>query len=301
MLFEPDDMALFNKDYLKSVALIEKEVGGNFQAIATGFVIGFLLKDDPDPSKRIYNIFLLTNRHVFQDADVLYARFDQKTSGTTKRFPILLQDKGQILWLAHKDSQVDIALLAINPNTLDENDIDWGFIRGEDIAYPEKFEEIGIALGDGIFLAGFPMGLSGLHKNYAIVRSGVLARLDEEIINSEKAILADATVFPGNSGGPVFIKPEQTFLNGSKPINQAYLIGVVSGYRQYQEPLYSHQSNPPSVAAIAIENSGLASIVPMNFARDIYNEFLLAKKGLEKKITGDEKTVGSNINVSIKH
>ncbi len=292
-------MALFNKDYLKSVALIEKEDGENFQPFATGFVVGFLLKDDPDPSKRIYQLFLLTNRHVFQDVDVLWARFDQKNIGETKRFPILLKDDNGIKWLAHKDSRVDIAMLSINPKTLDENNIDWGFIEEESIAYPEKFEDIGIALGDGIFLAGFPMGLSGLRKNYAIVRTGIIARLDEEIIDSEKAILVDATVFPGNSGGPVFLKPEQLFLNGSKAVQRAFLIGVVSGYRLYKEPLYSHQTNPPSMAAMSIENSGIASVVPMNFAKDIYNDFLEDRKKLEKEIKGVEKTIGDKVNSSV--
>jgi len=292
-------MALFNKNYLKSVTLIEKEVSGKFQPFATGFVIGFLLKDDPEPSKKLYSLFLLTNRHVFQDASVLYARFDQKDVGQTKRFSILLKDKNGTKWFAHKDPQVDIAMLAINPKMLDENNIDWGFIDEESVAYPENFNDIGIALGDSVFLAGFPMGLSGLKNNYAIVRSGILARIDEEIIESEKAILIDATVFPGNSGGPVFLRPEQLFLNESKAVQKAYLLGVVSRYRYYMEPLYSHQLNPPAVAAISIENSGLASIVPMNFAKDIFNDFLGNSSKLEKEVKGEDKKIGDQVNSSV--
>lgn len=292
-------MALFNREYLKSVVLIETANAGNFQALATGFVVGFLLKDDQEPSKKIYSIFLLTNRHVFQDEESLWVRFDQKNLSETKRFQIQLKDRQGVKWLAHKDNQVDMAMLPINPNVLDTNDIDWGFIEEDSIAYPEKYSDIGIELGDGIFLVGFPMGMSGLHKNYAIVRGGFIARLDEEIIYSEKALLVDAAVFPGNSGGPVFIRPEQVFLNGSKPVGKAYLLGVVSGYKYYKEPLYSHQTNPPSVAAMSIENSGLASIVPMNFAKDIYIDFLVDKDKLEKEVAGTEKTIGDKVSSSI--
>lgn len=293
-------MALFCREFLKSIALIQKKEGlNNFQPVATGFIVGFLLKDDPDPRKKIYSIFLLTNRHVFNGAEELWFRFDKKEEAQTASFPIQLMDNGQILWLAHKDPSVDLAMVAIAPKFLDDNKINWGFIREDDIAYPENFKEIGIDLGDSVFLGGFPMGLSGISQNNAIVRAGIIARIDEEQISSEKSFLIDATVLPGNSGGPVFLKPESNFLNGTKAVNNSYLIGVVSGYRTYKEPLYSHQTNPPTVAAISVENSGLASIVPINFAKDIYKDFIATKKGLEKKIVGEDKIVGDKTEATL--
>jgi len=294
-------MALFCRDFLKAITLIQrKEENGSLVPIATGFIVGFLLKGNPDPTKRTYSIFLLTNRHVFSNADQLWVRFDKKEEVQTASYPIQLKNGEQILWLAHQDPKVDLALMAIDPNFLDRNKINWGFINEENIAYPEQFHEIGIDLGDCVFLSGFPMGLSGINQNNAIVRGGIIARIDNEQITSEKSFLIDATVLPGNSGGPVFLKPESNFLNGTTAVNNSYLIGVVSGYRTYKEQLYSLQTNPPSVAAISVENSGLASIVPMNFAKDIYNDFIIAKKGLEKEIVGDEKTVGDNVETMIK-
>lgn len=291
-------MALFNRQHFKAIVLIEKQLPENkFQAVATGFLVGFAINDEPDLSKRLYSIFMLTNRHVFSGQDRLWVRFDKKDAQNTARFPIQLKVGEEIKWLAHKDEQVDLAMLTISPDFLNNNAVDWSFINEEVFAYPEKFNEIGIELGDGIFLAGFPLGISGSERNYAIVRSGTIARIDQEIVGSTKSFLIDATVFPGNSGGPVFLKPESASLVNTKAVSSIYLIGVVSGYKLYQEALYSHQSNPPIVSGITVENSGLAMVVPMNFAKDIYNDFIATNKTLEKEIKGEDKVIDDKIEV----
>lgn len=291
-------MALFNKQNLSAVVLIERQQSEkNFQPIATGFLVGFAMNNEQDLEKRLYRIFLLTNRHVFNNQDLLWVRFDKKNAKGTTRFPVQLKVEGEIKWLAHEDENVDLAMLTISPEFLNRNAAEWSFINEELFAYPEKFEEIGIELGDGVFLVGFPMGISGSEKNYAIVRSGTIARIDQEIIGTIKSFLIDATVFPGNSGGPVFLKPEILSLQNTKVVNSVYLVGVVSGYKLYQEPLYSHQANPPIVGAISVENSGLATVVPMNFAKDIYNDFINTNKTLEKEIKGEDKIIDEKIEV----
>lgn len=291
-------MALFNKQHLKSVVLIERQLSENkFQPIATGFLVGFAVNSEPDLNKRSYKIFLLTNRHVFNGQDQLWVRFDKKNAQNTVRFSVQLRDSGGIKWLAHKNERVDLAMLTISPTFLNKNAVDWTFLNEEVFAYPNKFDEIGIELGDGIFLAGFPLGISGNERNYAIVRGGTIARIDREIIESVESFLIDATVFPGNSGGPVFLKPELTSLVNTKAVDSVYLIGVVSGYKLYQEVLYSHQSNPPIVSGISVENSGLATVVPMNFAKDIYDDFIKTNKKLEMEVKGENKIVDEKIEV----
>jgi S1-C subfamily serine protease len=293
-------MALFNSNHLKAVTLIENQTAKDkFQPIATGFLIGFLTENNPDITKRKYRLFLVTNRHVFNDFDQLWLRFNKKDKGT-ERFAIKLKENNEVKWLAHKDPNVDLAMLSINHNILNEKNVDWIFINEEMFAFPNKYSEIGIELGDEVFLLGFPMGISGKYQNYAIVRGGTIARFDEEIIKSEKSILLDATVFPGNSGGPVITKPELASLDGTRAVSSPYLIGVVSGYKLYKEPLYSHQSSPPSIAAISIENSGLASIVPMNFVKDIYKDFISSQKKLEKEVQAKDKIIEDKVEASSK-
>ncbi len=165
-------------------------------------------------------------------------------------------------------------------------------------AYPENIPEIGLELGDSVFLAGFPLGISGTIRNFAIVRSGCIARLDQEIIESASFFLLDATVFPGNSGGPVFSRPEPVSLADTKAVNSVFLLGIISGYKIYQEALYSHQSNPPTIAGVTVENSGLATVVPMNFAKDIYENFLGLQKKLEEEVVAKDKAADPKINAA---
>jgi len=283
-------MALLHKKFPNGVVSIEVKKGNKFDPIATGFLAGFIWKTSKDPSKRRYRIFLLTNRHVFEGKDRVWLRFNKKSSPGTARFEYKLKVGEEEKWLAHRNPKIDLAMLTISPTFLDENDIDWMHFNEEIMAFQRNFEKIGISLGDSLFILGFPMGLSGFKKNYVIVRSGLIARVDKEIIREKRAFLIDTLIFPGNSGGPVILKPERVALEKTSPVSSTYLIGVVSGYIPYREALYSHQTRPHEIGAVSIENSGLAYVVPMDYARQIYREFLRKKKRLEKLQEGQEKS-----------
>jgi S1-C subfamily serine protease len=142
------------------------------------------------------------------------------------------------------------------------------------MAFRDKIKSLGVTQGDEIFVLGFPMGISGEEKNYAIVRGGVIARLDDEIIGTTHSFLIDALVFPGNSGGPVILKPEIASIEGTTPISRAYLLGVVKGYLPYEEVAYSLQYEPPQARIKFTENSGLASVVPLDYLRDIVHAIM---------------------------
>ncbi len=287
-------MALLNRLHLNALASVEIENGNRFDSIATGFLIGFILKNNKDPKKRLYNIFLITNRHVFSGRQKIFLRFNKK-DGKAVRFPVNLIVNKQTTWLAHKNKKVDLALLTISPQVLNTHNVEWLFFNEEMLAYPKKFQEIGIELGDEVFILGFPLGLSGKLQNFPVVRSGIIARCDREILRDKKAFVIDASIFPGNSGGPILLKPELASLKGTKAVNSIYLLGVVSGYLPYKEILYSHQSKPPSYAGVSIENSGLAFAVSMNFAKQIYNKWIAIKKQLAKVQKGTERIVQKQV------
>lgn len=284
-------MALINKQQLNALVLIENKNGRKIEPIATGFLIGFLVSKNANPEKKSYRIFLLTNRHVFLNKEKVWLRFNRKNNTGTARFELPLLENNITKWLTHKNLKVDLAMLTLSPDFLNQNNIEWAFFNEETIAHTRNFKSIGIELGDELFVFGFPMGLSGTLQNYPVIRSGLLSRVDKEIIKEQKAFLIDSSVFPGNSGGPVLLKPEIASIQGTSAVSSIYLLGVVSGYKPYREFLYSLQSNPPSVAAIAIENSGLASVVPMEFAKSIYNNWLRTKKKLEKVEKGIDKII----------
>ena len=131
------------------------------------------------------------------------------------------------------------------------------------VANVEKMKELGVAEGDSAYALGFPMKLVGEKRNVVIARSGSIARIRDAISGSTTSFLVDAFVFPGNSGGPVVLKPESIAVGGAKPIRLAYLIGVVAGYVTYKDVAVSMQTKRPRV--IFEENSGLTAVYPIDF------------------------------------
>jgi len=136
------------------------------------------------------------------------------------------------------------------------------------MAFVSTMKELDIGPGEELFVLGFPMGMSGVERNYVIARSGMIARLDDEMLTASRTFLIDAAVFPGNSGGPVIVKPNSDSLAGRRPIDQAYLIGMVRSYLPYEEIAYSLQTEPPTPRMVFTENSGLADVIPMDCVKE---------------------------------
>lgn len=284
-------MSLLPFGYLNTVVSIEvPEEGEKFRAIATGFLVGFSLGEKNDKGEDLFRIFLVTNRHVFRNKREVWLRFN-KDSGSQRYRLQLLNERGKETWSAHPDPTVDIGVIPIAVNKLQADGVEFGWIPEELMAFRDRIKSLGITQGDEIYILGFPMGLAGEERKYAIARSGIIARLDDEIIETTHSFLVDASVFPGNSGGPVILKPAMFGIEGTTPVNRAYLLGVVKGYIPYEEIAYSLQTDPPQPRIKFVENSGLASVVPLDYVRDVAS-VLMPKKELQKEeqmATGKEK------------
>lgn len=110
------------------------------------------------------------------------------------------------------------------------------------------------------------MGLVGDRRATVIARNGCIARIQDLIAGSELTFLVDSFVFPGNSGGPVLLKPEVASVAGTTANNRALVIGVVSGYLPYEDVAVSAQTGRPRV--VFSENSGLVEVYPMEFVTE---------------------------------
>ncbi len=200
-------MALLPRAYLDAVVSIGIDSEGQFRSLATGFLVGFLNGEKNSKGLPLYDVFLVTNRHVFENQKQVLLRFNLTAEGSKKYNLVLEGDKGK-LWSAHSDEKVDIAMISVDTSRLVADGIKYYFITEENIAFLDTIKDKGISQGDGIFVLGFPMGIAGREKNYVIVRGGIISRLDDEIIKTDQKYLIDSTIFPCNSGGPVILRPE---------------------------------------------------------------------------------------------
>ncbi|MBU3969054.1 serine protease [Patescibacteria group bacterium] len=276
-------MSLLPSGYLNAVVSIEvPDEGEKFRAIATGFLVGFPLQQKNKKGEQLFRIFLVTNRHVFRGKKEVWLRFN-KGEGSRRYNLLLVNERSEETWSAHPNPSVDVGVVPIAVNKLQEDGVEFGWIPEELMAFRDKIKSLGITQGDEIFVLGFPMGLAGEVKKYAITRAGIIARLDDEIMETTHAFLIDCSVFPGNSGGPVMLKPAIVSIEGTTPINRAYLLGVIKGYLPYEEIAYSLQSDPPQPRVKFMENSGLALVVPLDYVRDIVSVLMPKKEPTEQE------------------
>lgn len=265
-------MALIPSWYLDAVISIGTIEKDSFRSLATGFLAAFLTGSNTEDGKPIYVFCLLTNRHVFADFKKVILRFNLTEAGSKTYEIDLIDSQGNLVWVAHPNDNVDIAAIPINRDLLVKDGIRLRFIPEENMAFMDTIKKRGIAQGDGVFVLGFPMGIAGVARNYVLARGGIISRLDDEVINQDYAFYIDANIFPGNSGSPVILRPEIVSIEGTEPVNKAYLIGTVSSYIPYKEEAVSKQDGKTRI--VFMENSGIATVVPMDFAKQTVEPFL---------------------------
>lgn len=263
-------MALIPPFFLDCVVALGKASGSEIAWIASGFLYGEFLKMEGE--EKFYNIFLVTNRHVFQGLRQIFLRFNPTGYEAAKQYNLNLVDaSSKELWTPHPDSGINIAVTSINVDLLKDQKIRFSWFRSDQhIATLDKMAELGITEGDFVYILGFPMGLIGAERNYVIARSGSIARIQDVVERRNKEILVDSLIFPGNSGGPVVTKPEAMAIQGTKSASTAYLIGVVKSFIPYQDIAISVQTQRPRV--VFEENSGLAAAIPIDFVQETVKE-----------------------------
>ncbi|MBU1033681.1 serine protease [Patescibacteria group bacterium] len=270
-------MALLPSQYLNAVISIgtlkDNEKGEKqFRSFATGFLVGkkVNLKD-----KQGYRLFVVTNRHVYynkqKDEYLNHVFFRLNTlEGKSHYFKaFLLNEKQKPIWYKHSDEKIDLAVLPISAKDIEDAKIEFYFFKEEDLFFAKDFIKNDISTGDDLFVLGFPMSISGNTRNFVIVRKGIIARVDEEILDDGYYYI-DAAAYPGNSGGPVIRKPEIITLEGTKANNSSGLVGVISSGETYSDVAVSQQTGEAKI--VFTEQTGLVRVVPVERIFDIVDE-----------------------------
>ena len=82
---------------------------------------------------------------------------------------------------------------------------------------------------EDLITLGFPHGAESSAAGFPILRSGRLASFPLTPAAATKTFMLDFQVFPGNSGGPVFLyAPNRTFNEQNRPMTVQAILGLVS-------------------------------------------------------------------------
>lgn len=265
-------MALIPPAYFNTVVCIGIEGSdGKPSWSASGFFYGDCV--DGEEGQSAYRVYLVTNRHVVGGRQKLLIRLNPRGPDPAVEYEQELLRDGMPVWFAPSNEQIDIALIHVDAPSLRKEGIEFDYFRSDrDVLFRSTATEMGVMEGDGVFCLGFPLGLVDRDRNYVIARQGAIARISDCLAGLSDDFLLDILIFPGNSGGPVIIRPEAVAIQGTSKIPGAYLLGVIRGYVPYIDIAYSVQTQKPRITFE--ENSGLAAAIPMDAVRDSIGEYL---------------------------
>lgn len=258
-------MALIPPFYLDCVVAIGmRGLDNSKQWVGTGFLVG-RLSHTPANAASHYHVFLVTNKHVLQNKTTVIFRFNPQNDEGARDYEIPLYDpKGEPFWTGHPRKDIDVACLLINPKILERHQARFAYFAGDKhILTLKHMQQMGMSEGDFIYVLGFPMGFVAPDRQYVVARSGSVARLRDTMEGRCVDYLIDAFVFPGNSGGPVITKPEIVSIDGTHPVSQSALIGIITGYVPFTDVAISQRTQRPRI--VFEENSGLAAVVPSDY------------------------------------
>jgi hypothetical protein len=254
----------FFEQFKPSVGLVEKiERGGRgtdsvFVQLGTAFLVG----------NRTDGVFVISNRHVFDNRETVILRVHQADNRPSVLFLVHLRtSSGTPLWIGHPDSRVDIAAVKLSlDSAITLNDVE---PRITTIQFSLFADSSDVVEGDDVFFIGFPLGLRTTDNSYPLLRAGTVALLPTEdflVTASQDTIgkdiyLLDAMSIGGSSGSPVFMKPglnrpvREPGLWGN--VTKSKLIGILSGHVVDLQPV-----STPSGKGVASGNAALAIVHP---------------------------------------
>ncbi len=209
-------------ELIHATVQLEQPLGDGTRTVGTGFLIS---ETGPDGAPRTV---LVTAGHVLskmpgQDARIGYRFPNPDGSWSYSPQNLRIRDaSGRQLWTQHPSRDVAaISITAPEPFAKAAIPISW-------LAEDATFQANQVSAGDEMMALGFPRGLSANQAGFPILRSGRVASFPIAPAQAFPTFLLDFTVFPGNSGGPVFISQARRRVGSSDSQDVQFIAGLLT-------------------------------------------------------------------------
>ena len=214
-------------DLIKATVQLEQPLGDGSRTVGTGFLIS-----DPTPDGKPRTI-LVTAAHVFEKMPSMSARIGYRIEGSDSVWrydpeTLKIRDGDHPLWVKHPTRDV-AAMVVEAPPEFVKAAIPLSYLAKDD-----TFNQFNLGPGDEMMALGFPRGLSANPAGFPILRSGRVASYPLAPATNFPTFLMDFSVFPGNSGGPVFMAEGARRRPGS---NESQEVQFVAGLLTQQVEL----------------------------------------------------------------
>jgi hypothetical protein len=195
-------------------------------ARGTAFIIGKPAAKKPNKLRYV----LITAAHVLENmaGDHAVLRLRQRTdAGEWEQRPITprIRSGGHPLWIKHPDADIAVMYIGVPKEATVR------VLPMELLATDEDLAKYEIRPGDELRCLGYPRGYQSNQAGFPVLRSGKIASYPLLPTRDTKTFLFDFEIFPGNSGGPVYIVETGARIHGGAMIMNtqfAYIMGLVS-------------------------------------------------------------------------
>ncbi len=209
-------------DLIRATVQLEQPQGDGTRTVGTGFLIS---APTPDGKPRI---ILVTANHVLTRMPGMTMRIGYRIAGADGAWRyapqnVTIREGGEELWTHNPDR--DIAVIAITaPPEFARAAIPLSWLATE-----ATFDEYALGPGDEMMTLGYPRGLSSNTAGFPILRAGRVASYPLGPSAAFPTFLLDFAVFPGNSGGPVYMTQasrRRAGADGSAPVQ--FIAGILT-------------------------------------------------------------------------
>lgn len=195
---------------------------------------------------QLSNLFLVSNRHVFEGADRIYIHvmargLNGPLLGQVRTVEVCPNDPEHAVFCAsHADPVVDISVINFGAflNRLEAVGTP-AYLTPipANVAFDQGDLGVVSAIEDVIFI-GYPAGVFDSTSHLPVLRSGTTASPIEVEYEGKPAFLIDGAVFPGSSGSPVILLDRSGIWqdrNGGSNIGSRFLfLGVLAAVHTRQ-------------------------------------------------------------------
>ena len=196
-------------ELIRATVQLEQPLGDGTRTVGTGFLIS---APGADGQSRT---ILVTANHVLDKMPGSSARVGYRISNPDGSWsyspqPLRIRDAaGRQLWTHHPSRDV-AAIAIVAPAEFAKSAIPVDYLASDD-----TFAKYQVNAGDEMMALGFPRGLAANQAGFPILRSGRIASYPIAPAKIFPTFLLDFSVFPGNSGGPVFMSQPDRRHSGS--------------------------------------------------------------------------------------
>lgn len=208
-------------ELIRATVQLEQPTADGKRTVGTGFLVSAPM---PDGTPRVV---LVTANHVLQNMPgeqvrIGYRFQDGQGAWRYKPTPTAIRRDGAELWTHNPERDV-AAIVVEAPAEFAKAAIPLAWLADGD-----AFARYKIGPGDEMMALGYPWGMSANGAGFPILRAGKVASYPVAPSKEFPTFMLDFTVFPGNSGGPVFLNETVTDEVTAQPKTVQLVAGLLT-------------------------------------------------------------------------